>query len=71
MGEPLITNHNALLKKYAIGAEGMNNIAINRSEDETVTDMLILLLTGDGDGKRSVRRKLLSPILKVAGIAVG
>lgn len=33
--------------------------------------MLILLLVGDGDRKRSARRKVLSPILKVAGMAVG
>lgn len=33
--------------------------------------MLILLLVGDGDKKRSARRKLLSPVLKVIGAAVG
>ena len=33
--------------------------------------MLILLLVGDGDKKRSARRKLMGPILKVAGIAIG
>lgn len=34
-------------------------------------DLLIFALTDDGDLKRSVRRKLLSPVLKVAGAAVG
>lgn len=33
--------------------------------------MLILLLVGDGDKKRSARRKLLSPVLKISGAAVG
>ena len=34
-------------------------------------DLLIFSLVDDGDYNRSVRRKLLSPILKVAGAAVG
>jgi hypothetical protein len=33
--------------------------------------MLILLLVGDGDKKRSARRRLLNPILKQVGVAVG
>lgn len=33
--------------------------------------MIILLLVGDGDKKRTARRKLLSPVLKVVGGAVG
>ena len=44
---------------------------MNRSEEDTYTNMLILLLVGDGDKKRSARRKLLSPVLKVVGAAVG
>lgn len=44
---------------------------MNRSEGETIVDMLILLLAGDGDKKRSARRNLLSPIHKVAGVAIG
>ncbi len=44
---------------------------MNRSEEDPYTNMLILLLVGDGDKKRSARRKLLSPVLKMAGAAVG
>lgn len=33
--------------------------------------MIILLLVGDGDKKRTARRKLLSPVVKVIGAAVG
>lgn len=33
--------------------------------------MLLLLLVGDGDRKRGARRKVLGPVLKVAGMAVG
>jgi len=44
---------------------------MNRSEEDPYTNMLILLLVGDGDKKRSARRKLLSPVLKIVGAAVG
>lgn len=43
---------------------------MNRNKDESIVDMLILLMVGDGDRKRGARRKVLSPILKVGGIAV-
>lgn len=33
--------------------------------------MLILALVDDGDSKRSVRKKLLSPIMKFIGASVG
>lgn len=44
---------------------------MNRSEDDPYINMLILLLVGDGDKKRSARRKLLSPVLKIIGASVG
>jgi hypothetical protein len=48
----------------------MNNIVMNRNKDESIVDMLILLMVGDGDRKRGARRKVLSPVLKVGGMAV-
>jgi hypothetical protein len=51
--------------------EGINNIIMNRSSEDTYSNMLILLLVGDGDKKRTARRKLLSPVLKMVGAAVG
>lgn len=65
------TNYLSLIKKYCLQSESINNIIMNRSEEDPYSNMLILLLVGDGDRKRSARRKLLSPVLKVVGAAVG
>ncbi len=59
------------VKRYCSQSDAINNIIMNRSEDDTYVNMLVHLLVGDGDKKRSARRKLLSPVLKVIGVSVG
>lgn len=44
---------------------------MNRTQGDKVLDLIIFALVDDGDYKRSVRRKLLSPVLKIVGAAVG
>jgi hypothetical protein len=60
-----------LLERYCLGSEEVRSIKLSGVEGAAVGTMLMRLLVGDGDRKRMARRKLLSPISKVIGCAIG
>lgn len=59
------------MNKYTKATENSSNFITNKEEKDAVVDMLIFALVDDGDSKRSVRKKLLSPVMKYIGAAVG
>lgn len=59
-----------ILDKFCLSTEGIRTIKLKDIEGMSITTMLMRLLTGDGDRKRTARRKMLSPICKVIGCTI-
>lgn len=60
-----------LLDKFCSSSEGIRSIKLREVEGMPIPAMLMRLLVGDGDRKRTARRKLLSPICKAIGCGIG
>ena len=60
-----------LLDKFCVESEGIRSIKLRDMEGMPIPAMLMRLLVGDGDRKRTGRRKLLSPVCKAIGCAIG
>lgn len=60
-----------LLDKFCSSSEGIRSIKLREVEGMPIPAMLMRLLVGDGDRKRTARRKLLSPICKAVGCGIG
>lgn len=59
-----------LLDKFCAASEGVRSIKLKEVEGMPIPAMLMRLLIGDGDRKRTARRKMLSPICKAVGCAI-
>lgn len=60
-----------LLSKFCSGTENVRSIKLRECEGMSIPSILMRLLVGDGDRKRTARKKLLSPICKAVGCAIG
>jgi len=65
------TQCDLILDKFCSHTEGIRSLKLKDVEGMPIQAMLFRLLLGDGDKKRSARRKLLSPISKSIGAAIG
>ncbi len=59
-----------ILDKFCSASEGVRSIKLKEIEGMPIAAMLMRLLVGDGDRKRTARRKMLSPICKAIGCAI-
>lgn len=59
-----------ILGRFCLASEGVRSIKLKDVEGMPIGAMLMRLLVGDGDRKRTGRRKMLSPICKAIGCAI-
>ena len=64
------TSADSLLDKFCVQSQGIRSIKLTGVDGMPINAMIMRLLIGDGDRKRTGRRKLLSPICKVIGCAI-
>lgn len=64
------TQADIIISKFCTTSEGVRSIKLTNVDEMPIIAMLFRLLIGDGDRKRTGRRKLLSPICKAIGCAI-
>ena len=60
-----------MLDKFCASSEGIRSLKLRDINGMPTEALLLRLLLGDGDRKRTARKKLLSPICKAIGCCIG